>query len=203
MPQDVDGTEDVYEYEPPGVGSCTTSSATYGESSGGCVGLISSGTSPVESGFLDASENGEDVFFLTAEKLVPQDTDTAFDVYDAHVCTTQEPCVSAPVSPPECTTAEGCRAAPAPQPSIFGAPPSATFSGSGNTSLTPKQVVTPKKSAAQIKAEKLAKALEACKKKPKKQRARCEQQAHKRYGTKAKKKSKAKAKKSTSRGKRS
>jgi hypothetical protein len=29
-------------------------------------------------------------------------------------------------------TAEACRAAPAPQPSIFGAPSSATFNGQGN-----------------------------------------------------------------------
>jgi hypothetical protein len=36
------------------------------------------------------------------------------------------------VGPPPCTTVNSCRAAPSPQPQIFGAPPSATFSGVGN-----------------------------------------------------------------------
>jgi PKD repeat protein len=44
-------------------------------------------------------------------------------------------------------------------------------------------------------AQKLANALKACKKKPKKQRASCEKQAKKRYAPKAKKKSKKKKKK--------
>jgi hypothetical protein len=35
--------------------------------------------------------------------------------------------------------------------------------------------------------QKLAKAVRACKHKPKKQRARCEKQAHKKYGTTASK----------------
>jgi hypothetical protein len=46
VPQDVSGTEDVYEYEPTGVGNCEVTSATYSERSGGCVNLISSGSSP-------------------------------------------------------------------------------------------------------------------------------------------------------------
>ena len=57
VPQDTNGREDVYEYEPQGVGSCARA--------GGCVSLISSGTSSEESVFLDASETGNDVFFLT------------------------------------------------------------------------------------------------------------------------------------------
>ncbi|HWX44627.1 MAG TPA: NHL repeat-containing protein [Solirubrobacteraceae bacterium] len=132
VPQDINGNEDVYQYEPAGIGSCTVSSATFGERSGGCVDLISSGTGAGESGFLDASENGEDVFFLTADRLVPQDVDTALDVYDARVCTTREPCVGAPVSVPACTTSDACRAAPLSQPAAYGAPASATFSGTGN-----------------------------------------------------------------------
>ena len=72
--------EDVYEYEPNGAGSCQ--SAT-----GGCVSLISSGSSSRESAFVEATPSGSDVFFLTAAQLLPQDTDTAFDIYDARVCT--------------------------------------------------------------------------------------------------------------------
>jgi NHL repeat len=136
VPQDTNGREDVYEYEPQGVGSCARA--------GGCVSLISSGTSAEESAFLDASENGEDVFFLTAARLTPQDVDNSFDVYDAHVCSPASPCVSAPVSPPPCTSGDACKTAPSPQPELFGPAPSATFSGTGNVVESPKPSVKPK-----------------------------------------------------------
>jgi hypothetical protein len=184
VPQDIDGTEDVYEYEPPGVGSCTVAAPTYSQSSDGCVDLISSGTSSHESGFLDASEDGKDVFFLTDETLVRQDTDTALDVYDAHVCTTQVPCVSAPASPPECTTAEACRAAPSLQPSIFGGPASATFSGTGNA-MPPASKPVVKQRKRSTRAQRREKALQACHaKKRKRRRAACERLARKRYQAK-------------------
>ena len=122
--QATNGKANVYEYEPEGVGSCAGST--------GCLGLISSGTSSEESAFMDASENGDDVFFLTASRLVPPDVDTSMDVYDAHVCSAIAPCVSAVVSPPPCSSGDACKAAPSLQPAIFGAPSSATFSGVGN-----------------------------------------------------------------------
>ncbi len=109
---------------------------TYSPSSEGCIDLVSSGTSTDESVFIEASENGDDAFFLTSEKLAPSDTDTAYDVYDAHVCGSGWQCEEpAAVSPP-CSDTESCRAAPAPTPSIFGAPSSATFSGAGNAQPT-------------------------------------------------------------------
>jgi hypothetical protein len=145
VPQDVNNNEDVYQWEPEGVGSCSSGSAGFSGMTGGCVGLISSGTSREESVFLDASESGSDVFFLTAEALVAQDTDTAYDVYDAHVCLAASPCSSAAVSPPPCTTADACRAAPAPVPEVFGAPASGTFSGPGNLGpRSPAKLVTKK-----------------------------------------------------------
>ena len=70
--------EKVYQYEPQGLGSCA--------SAGGCVGLISSAGAQHETAFLDASANGNDIFFLSAEPLVQLDKDESFDVYDAHVC---------------------------------------------------------------------------------------------------------------------
>src|SRR6202042_1238487 len=73
VPQDVDGTQDVYQYEPTGVGDCQSMSATFNADSEGCVGLISAGTSAEESVFLDASESGGDVFFMTFSRLAPQD----------------------------------------------------------------------------------------------------------------------------------
>jgi hypothetical protein len=50
------------------------------------VGRISSGHSAEQSAFMDASESGGDVFFLTNDQLVPAETDTQVDYYDARVC---------------------------------------------------------------------------------------------------------------------
>jgi hypothetical protein len=133
VPQDVNGVMDVYEFELEGVGDCASASATFNRATGGCVSLISSGGSGEESAFMDASENGNDVFFLTAAKLRPEDYDTALDMYDARVCTSSSPCIPVPpASPPPCSTGDSCKPAPSPQPSVFGAAPSATFSGAGN-----------------------------------------------------------------------
>jgi hypothetical protein len=190
VPQAANGVSDVYEYEPAGVGTCTSSSGIFSAAPNGCLALISGAASGEESVFLDASESGDDVFFLTGARLTAQDLDTATDVYDAHVCSEAEPCPAETVAAPGCTTADACRAAPAPQPSLFGAPSSATFSGAGNAafaSAPAKTVKAKAKTAVQIRSEKLAKALKACKAKSKSKRKSCEAQARKRYGAKAKK----------------
>ena len=181
--QDSNATQDVYEYEPPGVGDCTESSATYSARSGGCVSLISSGSSAQESAFMDASESGDDVFFLTSARLSKLDVDNQRDIYDAHVCSTTEPCITFPdVQSPPCTNESSCKPSPTPQPSIFVAPASATFNGPGN--LTPAPPAPPKhRTAAQIRAEQLKKALKACRRKHNRhKRQGCERQAHRRYG---------------------
>ncbi len=187
VPQDTNGLEDVYEYEPPGVGSCARENTDFSEVSGGCVDLISSGQASEESAFMDASEGGNDVFFTTNAKLVIEDYDNASDMYDAHVCTSAAPCRAEPVSPPECTSGDSCKAAPSPQPAIFGATPSATFSGVGNVAAASSGVVVSK---SLTRAQKLARALRVCHKKKGKKRAVCERLARKSYG--AKKSGKAK-----------
>lgn len=180
VPRDVNGNEDVYEFEPEGTGSCTASSVTFSSSSSGCVSLISSGTSPEESGFLDASKSGSDVFFLTNSSLVSGDTDTSRDVYDAHVCTASAPCPAATVTVPGCATGDACRGTPSPQPSIFGAPASATFTGAGNVVAgAPVPRVTGRRLT---RAQQLARALRACHKQPTRKRAACVRQARKRFG---------------------
>lgn len=187
VPQDVNGQEDVYQYEPVGVGGCTVSSLAYSVRSGGCVDLVSSGLSPAESGFMDASATGGDVFFLTKAKLLSSDFDTALDVYDAHECTSQAPCY--PVSsslPPACDSAESCRVAPSPQPGIFGSPPSATFSGAGNAASSVGRAEPRSKTAARVRAEKLRRALAACRKKPRRVQGSCRARARARYGGKSK-----------------
>jgi WD40-like Beta Propeller Repeat len=130
VPQATNGRMDVYEFEPAGQGTCGAGSENLSEVTGGCVGLLSSGTSQEESEFLDASESGNDVFFLTAAALVPEDRDSAYDVYDAHFCDVQSECAApALTAVPECGTAESCRVLSQSQPAVLGVPASATFSG--------------------------------------------------------------------------
>jgi hypothetical protein len=169
VPQDTNGFMDVYEYEPDGAGDCARSA--------GCVGLLSSGDSGEESAFMDASASGDDVFFLTKSRLTAEDTDTAFDIYDAHVCSVSVPCVSEPVSPPACDTSDSCKAAPTLQPASFGAPASQTFSGAGNVPAGAAVKPTGRK-AGLTSAQKLARALRECaKKRGKKARTSCRKRA--------------------------
>ena len=189
QPRDTNGTWDVYQYEPEGVGSCSSTNATFSATSNGCVDLISSGGSAEESTFADASETGDDVFFLTASQLVSQDYDHGLDLYDARVCSSASPCLAGPpVVPPPCTTGDSCKPAPSPQPESFGAPSSETFSGAGNVVVpAPSSSATPK---SLTRTQKLARALRACrKKKATRRRAACEGQAQKQYGKKADRKS--------------
>jgi hypothetical protein len=186
VPQQIDGLENVYEYEPSGIGSCSQGSTTFSNRSGGCVSLISSGEAAGESAFVDASETGNDVFFVTNGELVSEDNDAAYDVYDAHVCTSVAPCqVPSAVSSPPCTTEDSCRASSPPQPEIFGPPASQTFSGVGNISPLVKK---PKpRSRSLTRSQKLSKALQACKRERRERRASCESRARKRYGARKKK----------------
>jgi hypothetical protein len=117
VPHASDGRQNVYEFE------------------NGHVYPISDVAGGDESFFLDASANGENVFFGTADQLVAQDRDNRVDVYDARVGGG----FSAPGSAPQCDNGDSCKPPATPQPGIFGAPASATFSGAGN--ITP--VVSP------------------------------------------------------------
>ena len=70
-----EGAEDVYQFEPEGIGSC--------EREGGCVDLISAGRADLDSNFLAMGASGRDAFFTTRERLVAADTDELIDLYDA------------------------------------------------------------------------------------------------------------------------
>lgn len=179
VPQATNGLMDVYEYEPPAGeetasnDSCTTASPTFSERTDGCVSLISGGTSRSESMFYDASENGDDVFFITTSELVAADDETSYALYDAHACTTEAPCSAEPVSPPPCNSGDSCKAAPSPQPAIFGAPASATFSGAGNLAPpSPPVVKTTRKTAGCPKGKARDKHGRCVKRKPRRRAAR-------------------------------
>jgi len=97
--EDTNGKSDAYEYD-----------AATGE-----VHLISSGASPDDSWFMDASADGAEAFFATSQKLVGWDTDNAYDLYVARsdggfpepaagteiVCTGEPSCLPAASTPPE------------------------------------------------------------------------------------------------------
>ena len=81
----------------------------------GCVTSISSGTSRSQgAGFLDASENGDDVFFLSSGKLGGAGGE-GVSMFDAHVCTNGAPCLpGAAAEVPPCDNEASCKPAPTP-----------------------------------------------------------------------------------------
>jgi DNA-binding beta-propeller fold protein YncE len=121
---------DVYEWEAEGTGSCDSAAEN-----GGCLYLLSSGTSSNRSFFVDASASGDDVFIRTLDRLVPQDQDNLYDVYDARVGGGFA--YQHPVSPPPCGSAEQCRGAGTATPPRNGAG-SAAFSGPGSPAVNRK-----------------------------------------------------------------
>jgi hypothetical protein len=157
------GARNVYEYE----------SAS--------LHLISSGAGNVDSYFLDATPDGSNVFFATAQQLLRGDTDQSYDIYDARTGGGfPEPAATVP-----CESEESCRGASA-LPS-FPTPLSATFSGPGD--LAPAAPVlaaapAPKARARLLaRAERLARALEACRRmRARKRRAACMRRAERLYG---------------------
>jgi DNA-binding beta-propeller fold protein YncE len=191
VPSAKNGKESVYEFERNGSGTCT--------SGAGCLVLLSSGSSAQESSFLDASESGDAAFLLTTSALTPRDTDESFDIYDARVCTAESPCLDQSSVPPPvpCESLETCR--PVPPSSVTVGEPSTTRTGvSGNVTTVispPSTAPKPKPKPQLTRKQKLAKALTACRKGPKKKRNKCEKQARSKYGAK-------KAKKSATGGKR-
>jgi len=122
--RDTNGAQDVYQWEVPGTGECTASSSTYSPQNKGCVSLISTGQSPEDSEFVDASESGDDVFIRTASNIDPRDPGLV-DIYDARAGGGFPPPAAA--SPCE---GDSCQSPPpAPRQAT---PASAAFRGKGN-----------------------------------------------------------------------
>ncbi len=123
VPHASDGRQNVYEYE------------------GGHAYAISDAAGGYESFFLGAGLNGDNVFFGTADQLLPEDTGNNVVVWDARVGGG----FPVTVASPPCDNGDSCKPPPTPQPAVFGAPASATFSGVGNPTLAPL-ASAPKKS---------------------------------------------------------
>jgi DNA-binding beta-propeller fold protein YncE len=113
----------------------------------GHVYLISDGkdTSQVTGGgsavqLIGSDATGANVFFSTSDRLVPQDTDTAIDFYDARIGG------GFPYTPPAAgCEGEACHGTPGVAP-VFAAGGSATFTGAGNlTAPVVRGVVKTKK----------------------------------------------------------
>jgi hypothetical protein len=155
LPHDSDGRQNVFEYED------------------GHVYPVSDVAGDSNSYFLDASASGSDVFIATADQLLARGSSDRIAVYDARVGGGFPVSVSAP----PCDNGDSCKPPPAAQPGVFGAPASATFSGTGN--LAPVPVGPAPKQARKVAAR--------CPKTEKASRGRCVKEKHKPRRAKAKK----------------
>jgi hypothetical protein len=113
VPEDVNGREDVYEYED------------------GTLQLISPGTGNTDADIVDMSADGRDIFFVTPQALLPQDADGGDrDIYDARIDGgfPRPPSANAPC------TGDDCRGPVSGAPSLP-SPASVTFSGAADVGL--------------------------------------------------------------------
>jgi hypothetical protein len=164
VPQDSNGKWDGYEYD--------TASAT--------VHLISTGTSSADSYFLDASPDGQNVFFVTRQRLNGWDVDDNYDLYDARV----NGGFPDPLPPAQPCAGEACRAPLSAAPGA-GVPATQVLNGAGNVAAPVVSRPVVKKVS---NAQRLSRALKACKRmRSRAHRKKCESQARRQFGKKASK----------------
>jgi hypothetical protein len=106
----------------------------------GTISLIGSGQDSSNSFFLDSSENGSNVFFGTHAQLVPQDTDTEGDLYDARICTAEDPCLKPPGESERECEGDACQSL-VPEPAGL-TPASVAFSGTSDEPNVPTPGLT-------------------------------------------------------------
>ena len=157
----VSPSNDVYEWRRDGLGGCARPQ--------GCLSLITPGT---KDGYiltlLGTTPSGDDVFFSTHQSLLPQDNDTAGDIYDARIGGGfPEPTRTVECEGDACST-------PFAAPNDL-TPSSSTFQGAGNLPGTTLPEVKPKPKP---------KPKSKCKPKPKK---KCKAKTKKKTGKRAKK----------------
>jgi hypothetical protein len=180
-PQATAGSVNVYEYREGNV---------YLISAGGdqaleqeAFGFTPEASQPAETSgrLLGIDAHGSDLFFSTVDSLVPQDTDTQVDWYDAHI----DGGFPAAVAPAQCI-GEGCQGALSAVPSLP-APGSASQLAGGDLSAPVAGHTAPvAKHASPSRAQQLAKALRDCRRRSGRRRHTCEAAARKRYRRAAK-----------------
>lgn len=110
VPEDVNGQTDVYEWRD------------------GHVALVSSGVSPRRASLVGISADGSNIVFLTSASLVPEDTDTLTDLYDARI--DGAPPTQPPPPPGQCLE-DSCQPPPTNAPQL-GSPTTAMAGSDGN-----------------------------------------------------------------------
>ena len=148
---------DVYEWRRDGVDGCTHLQ--------GCLALITNGRGGYLNLLIGSAEEGRDVFIYTSSQLVPQDDDTAGDIYDVRI---GGGFPGPAPRPTECEASACSTPASAPNDPT---PSSFSFFGAGNLvpAITPAPSTTKPKPKGKVKAKK--------KKKTGKKRGRSKQKA--------------------------
>jgi hypothetical protein len=150
---------------------------------GGHVYLLSGGGQPHETlgggsdvGLLGAAESGHDVYFTTADSLLPEDKDTQVDIYDARVGGGfQSAAATAGCG------GEACLGPSSGAPSLL-SPGSTTLAGAGDAAPPVTASGGPPRHASLTTAQRRALALRACqRKRAKRQRLACVRQVMARY----------------------
>jgi hypothetical protein len=199
VPQDTNGTWDVYEWEQEETEGCSraslgvtslTETQNYSEADRGCLYLLSSGAGrELEEGgdperkeggshLLGASERLTDVFIETDQSMTgAPGLDNVAHVYDVR---------QGGGFPPTTTTPNGCQPGlcrpEGEEAPVFGLPASMALTGSGN--LEPASAIPAPKPKLTSKQQ-LARSLKACKRLKKgRKRVACERKARGKYGPK-------------------
>jgi hypothetical protein len=166
--------QNVYEYRP--LGGSIAEGNVYLISDGRDLAIGASGRSAANLIGMDTS--GGDILLETADALVPQDSDTQIDIYDARIGGG----FPGSSSPSSCA-GDACQGPLAPVPP-FSPAGSATQAGGDNLLAVPTGSTAKAKPKRLTRAQKLGKALRACKKaKSRKRRARCQALARQHYGS--------------------
>lgn len=155
VPQDTNGLSDAYEY------NLDT----------GKLSLLSSGTGEYGTWFVDASADGRDAFLVTRQSLAAGDHDKLVDLYDARI----EGGYPEPLAPPPPCAGDACQGVPSAPPSFNTA---SEFHGLGNPAWEQAKRAIPHRPT---RAQRLKRALRACRKLARKRRAACRARARRRF----------------------
>jgi hypothetical protein len=124
--------ENIYEWEEEGTGGC--------QEAAGCIYLISDGRDKSETAstsgvvLIGADQSGENLFFASADQLVPGDGDTERDIYDARVLGGFAP----PRRAVPCETSEACHSGGSTEAQLT-QPATNTFQGPEEGSAHPEK----------------------------------------------------------------